>query len=118
MLHLRLPATKALGGWFWGGRRAALRDRGLSFPASRSSTQVHVLIMEYPGYGICPGKPSEELLMGVAVHVCRIVLRRQESFHKASQTCLSFVTEATHWETGASFQAFQPGVVLCRLLGV
>ncbi|CAE7723973.1 unnamed protein product [Symbiodinium pilosum] len=41
----------------------------------RKLLEVHVLIMEYPGYGICPGKPSEE------------------SLHKASQTCLSFVTE-------------------------
>ena len=74
----------------------------LSFRASRSSRQVHVLIMEYPGHGICPGRPSGELLMGVAVHGTRIVLRSQESFRKASQTGRSFVTKATRWETGAS----------------
>eukprot|EP00439_Symbiodinium_sp_Y106_P018764 s2012_g2.t1 len=39
----------------------------------RHLLEVHVLIMEYPGYGICPGKPSEE------------------SFRQASQICLNFV---------------------------
>ncbi|CAE7214699.1 abhd17c, partial [Symbiodinium necroappetens] len=38
----------------------------------RHLLEVHVLIMEYPGYGICPGKPSED------------------SFRQASQICLNF----------------------------
>ncbi|CAE7205391.1 abhd13 [Symbiodinium sp. KB8] len=41
----------------------------------RHLLEVHVLIMEYPGYGICPGKPSED------------------SFRQASQICLNFVTK-------------------------
>ncbi|CAE7220880.1 abhd13 [Symbiodinium natans] len=41
----------------------------------RQLLEVHVLIMEYPGYGICPGTPSEE------------------SFCQASQICLKFVVE-------------------------
>lgn len=44
-------------------------DAGLAYPFAaglRKILEVHVLIIEYPGYGLCPGKPSEESLHAVA----------------------------------------------------
>jgi len=44
----------------------------------RSVLEVHVLLVEYPGYGICPGKSSEESLWRVAIaafQFCSHVLR-------------------------------------------
>lgn len=44
-------------------------DAGLAYlfaAGLRKILEVHVLIIEYPGYGLCPGKPSEESLHAVA----------------------------------------------------
>jgi len=44
-------------------------DAGLAYPFAaglKRILEVHVLIIEYPGYGLCPGKPSEESLHSVA----------------------------------------------------
>eukprot|EP00930_Biecheleria_cincta_P018338 TRINITY_DN14323_c0_g1_i1.p1 TRINITY_DN14323_c0_g1~~TRINITY_DN14323_c0_g1_i1.p1 ORF type:complete len:417 (+),score=71.76 TRINITY_DN14323_c0_g1_i1:107-1357(+) len=44
-------------------------DAGLAYPFAaglKKILEVHVLVMEYPGYGLCPGKPSEESLHAVA----------------------------------------------------
>lgn len=57
-------------------------DVGLShsFGASlRLILEVHVLLVEYPGYGLCPGESSEE------------------SLWKAADAAFRFVEEVLHW---------------------
>lgn len=57
-------------------------DIGLAYPFGcglRMVLEVHVLLVEYPGYGICPGQCSEEALWQVA------------------QAAVRFVTETLQW---------------------
>lgn len=57
-------------------------DIGLAYPFGcglRMVLEVHMLLVEYPGYGICPGECSEEALWRVA------------------QAALKFVTETLQW---------------------
>merc|ERR550532_549750 len=57
-------------------------DVGLchSFGAGlRSVLEVHVLLMEFPGYGICPGRSSEETLW------------------QAAQAAFRFISEVLRW---------------------
>merc|ERR1740138_1455333 len=51
-------------------------DVGFSYPFGcglRSVLEVHVLLVEYPGYGICPGSCSEETLWQSASAALRFV---------------------------------------------
>jgi pimeloyl-ACP methyl ester carboxylesterase len=44
-------------------------DLGLIYPFAdgmRRLLEVHVLVVEFPGYGICPGSCSEDSLLGIA----------------------------------------------------
>mmetsp|Transcript_68879 Transcript_68879/g.109265 ORF Transcript_68879/g.109265 Transcript_68879/m.109265 type:complete len:757 (-) Transcript_68879:6-2276(-) len=57
-------------------------DIGLAYPFGcglRMVLEVHVLLVEYPGYGICPGECSEETMWEVA------------------QSALRFATETLGW---------------------
>eukprot|EP00928_Gymnodinium_smaydae_P013256 TRINITY_DN14853_c0_g1_i2.p1 TRINITY_DN14853_c0_g1~~TRINITY_DN14853_c0_g1_i2.p1 ORF type:complete len:586 (+),score=106.28 TRINITY_DN14853_c0_g1_i2:121-1878(+) len=56
---------------------ANAEDIGLSRPfcmAIREMFQVHVIAIEYPGYGLCRGKPDEAGIMANASAVMRFVL--------------------------------------------
>lgn len=72
----------------------------------RMVLEVHVLLVEYPGYGICPGQSSEETLF------------------QASKTAFRFVSEVLHWPAedviimgrslGASLAIRLAGTVTCH----
>jgi len=59
-------------------------DIGLAYPFGcglRMVLEVHVLLVEYPGYGICPGQCSEEAIW------------------QAAQAAFRFATETLNWPT-------------------
>lgn len=72
-IFLRCPAARYFVIYFHSNGE----DIGLCYAFGRGLRmvlEVHVLLVEYPGYGICPGRSSEETLWQVAVSAFRFAV--------------------------------------------